>query len=250
MSMSPASPSFPTHGRIACRRCFTSNEQSQTVGKWQMVNDPAAWGSTTPSVLLLGFSKGFTQANAFRTGRFEDIPFKDMRPRLTEELRLLGIIGKSETVDKKMVATETDMAFGSFVRCSLSRTNKEGKLVCTGEVMPKAFAEEISVNLETCARTYLADLPSSVKLVLLLGTTDAYIKGCRNVVQSLYRDRFLEINDVSYRTGSITWVHVSHPSGMNGHHNIWMRGDPSTKPGLKRNLAMKAIQFSGALRMN
>jgi hypothetical protein len=138
MAMPLAIP-FPTHGRIACRRCFTSDEQSQTVGKWQMVNDPAAWGSATPWVLLLGFSKGFTQANAFKTGRFEDIPFKDMRSRLTEELRLLGIIGKSETVDEKMVATETDMAFGSFVRCSLSRTNRKGKLVCTGEVMPKAF---------------------------------------------------------------------------------------------------------------
>jgi hypothetical protein len=152
------SAALPAHGRIACRRCFTSDEQSQKVGKWRMVNDPAAWGAATPTVLLLGFSKGFTQADAFRTGRFEDIPFKDMRPRLTEELRLLGIIGKTETVDQKMVATEAEIGFGSFVRCSLSRTNKMGKLVCTGEVMPKAFAEEIAVNVETCARTYLAEL--------------------------------------------------------------------------------------------
>jgi hypothetical protein len=241
---------LPSHGPIACRRCFTSDEQSQTVGKWRMVNDPAAWGSATPTVLLLGFSKGFTQADAFRTGRFEDIPFKDMRPRLTEELRLLGIIAKSETVDQKMVATETEIGFGSFVRCSVSRSNKEGKFVCTGEVMPKAFVEEISVNVETCARTYLADLPSSVKLVLLLGTTDAYITGCRGVIRSLYGSRFSLINDVSYRTGDATWVHVSHASGMNGHHNTWMAGDSSTKPGRKRNLAMDAIRSSGALRRN
>jgi hypothetical protein len=235
-------PALPSHGRIACRRCFTSDEQLQTVGKWQMVNDPAAWGSDTPSVLLLGFSKGFTQADAFRTGRFEDIPFKDMRPRLTEELRLLGIIGPSETVDQKMTATEAEMAFGSFVRCSLSRTNKCGKLVCTGEVMPKAFSEEISTKVETCAKTYLADLPSTLELVLLLGTTDAYIEGCRAIIRSLYRSNFSHINDVSYRTGRVTWVHISHPSGLNGHHNTWMAGDPATTPGRKRNLAIEAIQ--------
>src|SRR4051812_25608916 len=90
---------LPPHGLIACRRCFSSDEQSQAVGKWRMVNDPAAWGAATPTILILGFSKGFTQADAFRTGRFEDIPFKDMRSRLTEELRLLGIIGKSEVID-------------------------------------------------------------------------------------------------------------------------------------------------------
>ena len=110
--------------------------------------------------------------------------------------------------------------------------------------------EEISVNVEACARTYLADLPSSVKLVLLLGTTDAYIKGCRGVIEALYGDRFSPINDVSYRTDNVTWVHVSHASGMNGHHNTWMAGDRSTKPGQKRNLAMDAIRSSGALRRN
>jgi hypothetical protein len=127
------------HGRIACRRCFSSDDSTQTIGKWQMVNDPAAWGSANPTILILGFSKGFTQANAFRSGRFEDIPFKDMRTRLTEEMRMLGVIGKSEIIDQKMVATETEIGFGSLVRCSLSRVNKKGVLACTGEVMPKAI---------------------------------------------------------------------------------------------------------------
>ncbi|MGZ5121053.1 MAG: hypothetical protein ACXWCK_33715 [Burkholderiales bacterium] len=115
MDMSLATTStLPPHGRISCRRCFSGAESTQTIGKWQMVNDPAAWGSATPRILILGFSKGFTQANAFRSGRFEDIPFKDMRTRLTEELRLLGVIGSSEAVDQKMVASETEIGFGSL----------------------------------------------------------------------------------------------------------------------------------------
>lgn len=242
------SSTLPSHGRLACRRCFSGGHPTQMIGKWQMVNDPAAWGSATPRILILGFSKGFTQANAFRSGRFEDIPFKDMRARLTEELRLLGVITKSETVDQKMVASETEIGFGSLVRCSLSRMNKKGVLACTGEVMPKAFTEEISTSLTMCAETFLADLPSTVRLVLLLGTTDSYIKGCRGVVRSLYGSRFSDINEVSYRTGDVVWAHVSHPSGLNGHHPVWMTGDPSTKPGGKRDLAIQAIRLSGAIR--
>lgn len=236
---------LPQHGRIACRRCFSTDETSQTIGKWQMVNDPAAWGSANPTILVLGFSKGFTQANAFRSGRFEDIPFADMRTRLTEEMRLLGVIGRSERIDDKMVATETEIGFGSLVRCSLSRVNKDGVLACTGEVMPKAFSEEIFESLKTCAKAFLGDLPSSVRLVLMLGTTDSYIKGCRNVVRSIYGARYSEIDEVSYRTGDVIWVHVSHPSRMNGHHAAWMAGDVTTMPGRKQNLAITAIAKSG-----
>ena len=238
---------LPVHGHIACRKCFVDEGSTQMVGKWQMVNDPAAWGSASPKVLILGFSKGFTQAEAFRSGRFEDIPFKKMRPRLTEVLRLLGVLGQSEIVDQKMVASESEIGFGSLVRCSLSRLNAKGALECTGQVMAKAFVEEISANLKTCARTYLGDLPSSVRLVLLLGTTDSYITGCRTVVRSLYGTRFSDIDDVSYRTGDVVWVHASHPSPLNGHHGPWMAGDPSTKAGRKQTLAKAAVRSSGAL---
>jgi len=118
---------------------------------------------------VLGFSKGFTQADAYRIGRFEEIPFKDMRPRLAEVLRLLGVIGPTEFVDQKMVATETDLAFGSLIRCSLSRRNdKTGKYECTGQVMPKAFSEDVSTVVRQCASRFLLHLPDSVRLVLML----------------------------------------------------------------------------------
>lgn len=244
-TLTPIAPNtLPPHGRITCRRCFTADDHTQMIGKWQMVNDPAAWGSASPEILILGFSKGFTQANAFRSGRLEDIPFKNMRIRLTEELRLLGVIGATETVDQKIVGTEIKFAFGSLVRCSLSRFNAKGKLGCTGEVMPKAFTEEISSKLRNCAETFLTNLPASVRLVLMLGTTDSYIAGCRDVIRSLHRTQFTDINPVSYRTGDVIWIHVSHPSGLNGHHPAWMAGDPATKPGHKQNLALAAVRLS------
>ena len=241
-SNSPAP--LPPHGCVTCRRCFTSDARAQMIGEWQMVNDPAAWGSRTPEILILGFSKGFTQANAFRSDQFENIPFKNMRVRLTDEMRLLGILGATEIVDQKIVATESKFAFGSLVRCSLSRFNAKGKLACTGAVMPKAFTEEVSSQLRNCAETFLTDLPASVGLVLMLGTTDRYINGCRGVIRSLHSAEFSDINAVSYRTRNVVWIHVSHPSGLNGHHQVWMAGNPKTKPGHKQNLALDAIQLS------
>jgi hypothetical protein len=218
------------------------------LGEWQMVNDPGAWGATKPNILVLGFSKGFTQANAYLSGRFEEIPFKDMRTRLSEMLRVLGLLSATEIVDKKMVPEERRFAFGSLVRCSLSRRNpKNGRFECTGQVMPKAFTEAISTVVRKCADTFLARLPVTVQLVLMLGTTDAYINGCRHLIRSLYSTTFGDINAVSYKAGNAVWVHVSHPSGLNGHHPVWMAGDPSTKPGHKRQLAIKAIEQSGVV---
>jgi hypothetical protein len=235
---------LPVHGRITCRRCFPKEGDIQLVGKWQVVNDPGAWGSATPKILILGFSKGFTQAAAYRTGRFEDIPFKDMRTRLTEELRLLGVLGPTEIVDDKMVADERDLAFGSLVRCSLSRLNGKGRLECTGQVMPKSFKEEVAPFLRRCAEVFLSRLPETLRLILMLGTTESYIHGCRNLVRSLYGSQFSDINAVSYRTGDVAWTHVSHPSGLNGHHSAWMAGDLATTAGRKRHLAMDAVRLS------
>jgi hypothetical protein len=63
----------------------------------------------------------------------------------------------------------------------------------------------------------------------MLGTTDSYSNGCRNVVRSLYGASFSNIDEVSYRTGDVVWVHASHPSPLNGHHGPWVAGDPSTQ---------------------
>lgn len=238
---------FPAHGPIACRRCFTVPDQVIDVGPWKAVNDPGAWGSADPEVLVLGFSKGFTQARAARAGRFEDIPFKNMRPRLTEVLRTLGVLGPADEVDDRMVAGERRFAFGSLVRCSLSRLNPAKQAhECTGPIMPKAFVErEAAPIVRRCAETYLRDLPTNLKLVLMLGTGDAYIEGCRRTIRALHGREFVDVNAVAYRTGPVTWVHVSHPSGLNGHHPAWMRGDASEKQGCKRMLAIEAVTGAG-----
>jgi len=235
---------FPAHGPIACRKCFGPSDggaDTLTVGRWQAVNDPGAWGAADPKILVLGFSKGFTQAGAYRTGRFEDVPFKGMRPRLTEMLQSLGLLPARVAVDAKMRSGEEDFAFGSLVRCSLARRNDDGRLECTGAVMPRAFTEEIASVTRACADTFLTRLPERTRVVLMLGTTDGYVQSCKKLIRSIHLASWRDINEVSYRAGGAVFVHVSHPSGLNGHHPKWMAGDVATSSGLKRKLAEDGI---------
>ena len=233
---------LPSHGRIACRKCFTTESQIEEIGPWQAVNDPGAWGASQPTVLVLGFSKGFTQASAYQNGKFDEIPFKNMRPRLTMALRRIGVLSATETVDAKFSSTEKAVAFGSLVRCSLSRLNaKTGKRECTGAVMPKAFTEAVHRMVRCCAITYLSKLPASVRLVVMLGSGDPYIEGCRGLVRSIYGTQFAGINEVAYQTSGVIWVHIAHPSGMNGYFKPWMDGNPSDASGNKLVLALDAI---------
>jgi hypothetical protein len=188
------------------------------------------------------FLQRFTQAGEYRTGKFEDVPFKGMRPRLTEMLQSLGLLHAEEIVDAKMRDGEKDYAFGSLVRCSLARRNDKGALECTGAVMPKAFSEEIASVTRACAETWLTRLPASVRLVLMLGTTDSYVKSCKALLRSIHPKTWSDINEVSCRAGGAVFVHVSHPSGLNGNHPKWMAGDASTSSGLKRKFAETGIR--------
>lgn len=238
-----SSPTFPGHGPINCRVCFTSDNPVETIGSWQAVNDPGAWGSASPAILVLGFSKGFTQAGAYSTEKFEEIPFKGMRPRLTVALRRIDLLSERETVESKFTPLERDYAFGSLVRCSLSRLNeKTGKRECTGSVMQKAFTEDVSALVTQCTRRFLADLPPSVRVVVLLGTGNPYIAGCKNVIRLLYGPGFREINEVAYATPGVTWVHIAHPSGLNGHFDSWVVGSKDHASGRKLTLALAALR--------
>ncbi|GBQ84929.1 hypothetical protein AA14337_2950 [Acetobacter malorum DSM 14337] len=243
---------FPKHGQITCKACFKDKTAREIdIGDWHVVNDPGAWGASEPRVIVLGFSKGFTQANAFKDGRFEDVPFKKIRSRLEAALRRVGLVTPSDparTPDERFEATELDFAFGSLVRCSLSRLNgKTGRYECSGAVMTQAFREPVKSVIDTCARRYLTDLPTSVAVVVMLGTGTAYVKACKDLMRSIHPDTFQDINPVSYSAAGATWVHLTHPSGMNGTFNEWLSGSGHTSPSRKRDFAIMALRRTGAI---
>jgi hypothetical protein len=52
------------------------------------------------------------------------------------------------------------------------------------------------------------------------------------MVKNLFPDGFSQINSMSVKADGRLWVHLAHPSGLNGHFNTWLNSD--TGSGLKR----------------
>lgn len=240
---------FPGHGRISCNRCFPKNTLLMPVGAWQVRNDPGAWGSSNPSILVLGFSKGATQTNIYDTGAFDDVAFGGRsRANLTDILRCVRLLKPNERVDDKIRNGEPDFAFGSLVRCSLARWNaKKGTYETSGALIKKSF-QEIPKILTNCANTFLHSLPARTKLIIMLGVDDGYIRACQNLMQQIHPEGFQAINAVSYGTPEHLWVHLTHPSPGNGTRSEWLSGAPISTSGYKRELAKNTILANGFAR--
>lgn len=239
---------LPKHGKVPCNRCF--HGQSNTAiphPYWRMTNDPGAWGSNSPRYLVLGFSKGSTQADVYARGRFEDVAFAGMRPRLTQALKAMGVLQDHETIDARIANPNSDIAFGSLIRCSVSRldekaSQKQGQPVygCTGPLITKSFTE-IPEVIQRCVQQHLMGLPATVKAVFFLGNTDKYVLQCQDLIQQLFPGDFRRINPMGVFADGRVWVHLAHPSGLNGHFNAWMIND--TGPGKKRKQAQEALSL-------
>lgn len=229
---------FPDHGKIECRLCFKSGESiCNPHPKWRMRNDPGAWGSSSPEILVLGFSKGSTQADIYQTGRFEDVAFGGQaRSRLDRVLKQVGLISGTEHVSNLIgSADQSRFAFGSLVRCSLSRVDDStGEWKTSGSLITKSH-REIPEVLGRCSQQYLAHLPATTKLVVMLGVTDAYIKMCFALMRAL-DDQSVWINPVAYRSQGRLFVHLTHPSPGNGTFHAWINGAQ------KQLMATKAIE--------
>ncbi len=239
---------LPKHGKIECRLCFevADGNLRKPNENWRMINDPGAWGgSSEPAYLVLGFSKGATQAGIYESGRFEDIAFAGMRHRLTEALRAMGVLSSFESVDAKIRDPNSDISFGSLIRCSVSRLDKTasakaGKDIyaCTGPLIGKSF-KEIPEVISNCSEMFLRELPRSVKVVFFLGNTDSYVASCQSVLRSLFPVDFKPINPMAIFANGRLWIHLAHPSGLNGHFNKWRETDEGH--GLKRLQAKNAM---------
>jgi len=239
---------LPKHGKINCRKCYKniSGSKRKPHKYWQMTNDPGASGSREPEYLVLGFSKGSTQADLYKTGKLEDVAFAGMRERLTKALQVIGVLGKNESVTEKIMNPKGNFAFGSLIRCSVARfdskaSQAKGKPVysCTGSLIQKSF-KEIPHIIENCSTKFLTSLPYSVKAVFFLGNSDGYVKSCQKLIESKFPEDFKRINAMAVKADNRLWIHLAHPSGLNGHFNTWLKS--ASGPGLKRKLALAAMK--------
>ncbi len=228
------------HGPQACRLCFNNNESFRSLGEWRLQNNPGYYGSSTPSTLVLGFSKGANQNRAAEAGNFDKVAFAGARHRLQTVLTVLGLMPRDRTIDHLMTARERDFGVASLVRCSFCKM-KGGVCKTSGDVIPSAFTNSDTLGIiERCAATHLKALPSSVKRVVFLGTADAYINKTQVIFRTLYPD-FSSVNEVAFRAGGALWVYAAHPSPGNGHFESWASGAIENASARKRVLAQRAL---------
>jgi len=89
---------LPAHGRVACNACFATCssiafDRTQRVEEnWRITANPLAWGSADPEIILLGFSKGPTQAGALATSAHDEIAYRGGRKQIGKILRHVGLL--------------------------------------------------------------------------------------------------------------------------------------------------------------
>jgi len=230
------------HGPQSCRACFNGSQADELqFDEWRLVNNPGYYGSSTPSTLILGFSKGANQNRMAARGNFDSIAFANARHRLQAILSRLGLMPADRSIDALMTAQEKEFSVTSLVRCSLSKL-QNGKWVTSGNVIPTAFRnKDCSTIIGRCAARHLGELPPNVQTVLLLGNDDRYVRQIRILIHALHPDYF-KINDMAFMAGGAVWVHTTHPSPGNGHFNSWINGSPDTAAGRKREMALQALE--------
>ncbi len=228
------------HGWQACRNCHASDSDLRVEGRWHLRANPGYWRTSEPKVLVLGFSKGATQISASQSGSFDGVAFARMRPRLRQVLDALGIDLGTETVDQALSASSRWLGAASLIRCGLS-LDIDGKLTTSGTIMPKAVSAAFTRQvMRSCVEQHLSPLPASVERVVMLGTTDAYIKGVKALMRNQFAD-YQDINEVAFTAQGRVWVFAAHPSPSNAEFKHWLGGDMGSTSGRKLQLAVQAL---------
>ena len=235
---------MPCHGKLNCSVCWgRSSETVQEIGKFRFVRDPGHWGSAEAETLVLGISKGETQSKAINYDAFDEVGFKKMRPRMLEVLNAVGLL-RGEDIhqfNRRFTKDERNYAFASVVRCSITgmdrKTDKYN--ASSPNVTPafKAGSDGYSM-VKNCITTFLKSPSLRTKLVILLGNEDAYMKSFRSIIEDV-RGPIVPINSVAFNSQAIRFVHVTHPSPLNGWFSAFVKGEG--KSGMKRDSARQAL---------
>jgi hypothetical protein len=222
---------LPKHGYIGCRSCYPSHGNIYTFSnadgsRWRIEEPNAAWGSSNPEVLVLGFSRGGNQSKPGLA--FDAIAFKGMRTQLGKILAALAIV-KSGALDQRIRAFEKYLAFGSLIRCSVSQWDEATKNFSkSGNSILQRFAkgDVTSQIAEQCAKNYLLNLPETTRLVVMLGNEEKYIRFCHVLVKKT-RGEARWVKSVSYDSKGIRFVHVIHPKAQGRLIPDWLAGQGS-----------------------
>lgn len=246
---------LPAAGRIPCTAChrgqpFQFDRTRTTEGSWRITNNPLAWGSSEPEVVVLGFSKGPTQAGALASKPHNQIAYKAGRGNLAKILHHIGLLSApdSRLVDQAIADPAGRFHFGSLIRCTVEQHDpRKGWSGTGGGMLDKfvatPFGREVLTN---CSTRFLAALPNRTRLVVMLGmgSKQNYIRSCQGAFAAARPGRWLTLNEVAYTDGHITVVHTEHFAAQGALIPNWLSGNghPRGRFGL---LAQEAVRAAG-----
>ncbi len=102
--------------------------------------------------------------------------------------------------------------------------------------------------IDACTDQFLTTLPDTLRLIVLHGVDDSYVRKFRAQMAKLHPNGFHQINTVAYENKEFVWVHLTHPSKGNGTIGAWLNKDESDTSGRKRVLAARVIRERGFSR--
>ena len=206
------------HGLPFCTHPLRCNRNRRK--GWRIRANPLSWGSSNPEILVLGFSKGPTQAGALAREPHDKIACKGARPQAYNILAHVGIVPPSADPGKAMDRLIADpngrLAFGSLVRCTVERFDPKQQIwVGTGgDMLGRFVASPFGQTVAgRCVEFFLGDLPEQTRLVILYGMGNAlsYVNAAESLIcRARSAPGWHRCDEVSYGDDAVTFVHVEH----------------------------------------
>jgi hypothetical protein len=233
---------LPLHGRVDCTLCYDGqpaifDQTRLTKGGWRITANPLAWGNPNAQVVVLGFSKGPTQAGALAKTPHDQIAYKGSRLNVGKILAHVGLIPQQSpddlrrTVDRIIADRAGRFHFASLVRCTVERLEREtGKWKGTGGGMLDKFTATPFGHgvARRCTKQFLGDLPHATKLILMfgLGSKCNYVREARKLLEQARAGRWRTVNEIAYTDGKVTVVHVEHFASQGALLPNWLGENP------------------------
>lgn len=251
---------LPAHGRIECSACFNGqavqfDKTRRTQGHWRITANPLAWGNPEAEVVVLGFSKGPTQAGALDATHHDLIAFKGGRVAVGKILHHVGLLplpdrADNHVINQRVSALIADRTgrfhFGSLVKCTVEQHHPEKGWIGTGAgMLDKFVASDLGKDVVSrCTQKYLSQLPAKTRLVVMFGTGTKlnYVEECFRLIQATRPGKWSRVRDVAYTDGKVMFVHVEHFKSQGALIPQWLGehvGHPRAELGRQAQEAVK-----------
>ena len=217
---------LPEHGRIRCTACFESSNvefdrTKQTEGNWRITANPLAWGNSEAEIVVLGFSKGPTQAGALEHTPHDEIAYKGSRLNVGKILAHVGLLERKSdeqlkrNVDFAIANKAGRFHFSSLIKCTVEQYDKKDEewKGSGGGMLDKFVATELGKRVsQQCSANFLGQLPPKTKLVIMfgMGAKQNYVREANKLFKKARQGNWHWLNDISYADDHITVVHVEH----------------------------------------